>query len=405
MIPRWQEQEVRRAMAARRGVHLTGARQCGKTTLAEYISSGGMRHISLDEQMYLNSAKGDPSSFVERPDGRPLVIDEIQKAPELLDAIKVQLDHNNEKGQYLLTGSSNLRFVKSVKDSLAGRLKTVRLRTLSLGELRGTSGTFLDAAFAQEYPAELPKLDKRGIINLAFKGGYPEAMDLEPHDRRGWFEDYLSDLLVKDIKEVTEIRKITSLRKVAEWLLAYTSKFFDMKDLCTQAQIAKDTADGYLEALKTLYIFDGLEPWAKSDYAKIGKRTKYYAADAGLVANLLGWNEDRTFYDDDANGKLVETWVYHELASLIDKSMEYKMTQYRDSDKREIDFLIERDDGAMLGVEVKAGAVSQEDFKHLKWFATNLAPNRFIGIVLYSGKDVLSFGPDMHAVPLSALGM
>lgn len=355
--------------------------------------------------MFLNSAKGDPSTFVERIDGRPLVIDEIQKAPELLDAIKVQLDHNNEKGQYLLTGSSNLRFVKSVKDSLAGRLKTVRLRTLALGELRGTEGGFLEAAFAQKYPAELPKLDKRDVINLAFKGGYPEAMNLDVRDRRGWFEDYLSDLLVKDIREVTEIRKISALRKVAEWLLAYTAKFFDMKDLCAQAQIAKDTADGYLEALKALYIFDGLEPWSKRDYAKIGKRTKYFAADAGLVANLLGWNEERTYYDDDANGKLVETWVYHELASLIDKSMEYRMTQYRDSDKREIDFIIERDDGATLGIEVKAGNAVQADFKHLKWFSENLASGPFVGVVLYSGKDVLPFGPNMRAVPLSALGI
>ena len=405
MILRWQEQAVRRAMEVRRGVHLTGARQCGKTTLAEYISAGGMKHISLDEQMYLKSAKSDPSSFVERPDGKPLVIDEIQKAPELLDAIKVQLDHNNEKGQFLLTGSSNLRFMKSVKDSLAGRLKTVRLRTLSLGELRGTAGNFLEVAFAQKYPAELPKLDKRGVISLAFKGGYPEAMDLDAHDRRGWFEDYLSDLLVKDIKELTEIRKVSSLRKVAEWLLAYTSRFFDMKDLCLQARIAKETADGYLEALKALYVFDGLEPWAKSDYAKIGKRTKYFAADPGLVANLLGWNEERTFYDDDANGKLVETWVYHELAALIDKSMEYKMTQYRDSDKREIDFVIERDDGATLGIEVKAGGASPEDFRHLKWFSANLASGPFVGVVLHSGKEVLPFGPNMYAVPLTALGM
>ena len=165
------------------------------------------------------------------------------------------------------------------------------------------------------------------------------------------------------------------------------------------------SADGYLEALKALYVFDGLEPWAKSDYAKIGKRTKYFAADPGLVANLLGWNEERTFYDDDANGKLVETWAYHELASLIDKSMEYKMTQYRDSDKREIDFVIERDDGATLGIEVKAGDASQEDFKHLKWFSANLASGPFVGVVLYSGKEVLPFGPNMRAVPLSALGM
>ena len=406
MILRWQEQEIRRALSSRRGVHLTGARQCGKTTLAEYISAGGMRHVSLDKQMYLRSAKEEPESFVERPDGKTLVIDEIQKAPELLDAIKVELDHCNNKGQYLLTGSSNLRFMKSVKDSLAGRLKTVRLRTFSLGEIRGTKGDFIERAFAKDFPSgDEENFGRRAIIEYAFKSGYPEARELEPYDRRGWFEDYLKDLLVKDIKDITEIRKISSLRKVAEWMLAYTSKFFEMNDLCAQAHISKATADNYLDALKSLYVVDELEPWSKSDYAKIGKRSKYYASDPGLVANILGWNEEHAFYDSDMAGKLVETLVYHELSVLIERSQQYTMTQYRDSDKREIDFVSERDDGATLGVEVKAGNASSDDFKHLKWFASHFAVGEFIGIVLYSGKDVLSFGKDMYAVPIAMLGV
>lgn len=402
MIDRWQEKAVRRALLARRAVHLTGARQCGKTTLAEYISAGTMRHVTLDDAMYLKSAQSAPSDFVERVDGKTLVIDEIQKAPELLDAIKMKLDHCNDKGQYLLTGSSNLRFMKSVKDSLAGRMKTVRLRTLSLGELTGGGGTFLEGAFAHEF-CPGTRLDKRAVIHLAFCGGYPEVQEMDPVDRREWFEDYMTDLLVKDIQDVTEIRKIAALRKVVDWLLAYSSKFFDMNDLCSQAQISKPTADGYLGALKSLYLFDGVEPWSKSDYAKIGKREKRFAADPALMANLLGWNEDKVFYDDDANGKLVETWVYHELASLLDRSSGYELTQYRDSDKREVDFLIERDDGAILGVEVKAGKVDSSDFRHLKWFATNMAKGPFTGIVLYSGAEILPFGANLFAVPLSAL--
>lgn len=405
MIKRWQEEAIRRGLKSRRGVHLTGARQCGKTTLAEYISAGTMRHITLDEEMYLRSAKGSPSEFVDRPDGRTLVIDEIQKAPELLNAIKVKLDHCNDKGQYLLTGSSNLRFMKSVRDSLAGRLNTVRLRTLSLGEILGGQGDFLERAFARDFAAET-RLDKRDVIHLAFCGGYPEARELEEIDRKEWFEDYLTDLLVKDIQDVVEIRKIASLRKTMDWLLAYTSKFFELKDLCTQAQISRPTADCYLEALKALYVIDGVEPWSKSDYAKIGKRTKYFAADPALVANVLGWNENRVFFDEDANGKLVETWVYHELASLIDKQADCKLTQYRDSDKREIDFVVERSDGAILGIEVKSGSVGTSDFSHLKWFRDNLAKGApFTGVVLNSGAEVLPFGEGMYAVPLSALGM
>lgn len=405
MIRRWQENLLRQGLADRRGVHLTGARQCGKSTLAEFVADGQMRHLTLDESIYLKAAKDDPMTFVDRRDGRTLVIDEVQKAPEILNAIKVKVDHDNSRGQYLITGSSNLHFVKEVSDSLAGRLGRVRLRTVTLGELKDGAGDFLQRAFDRDFPQTLDKFDKRDVIHCAFCGGYPEPLEFSDRSRKAWYREYLDDLLRKDIRDVTEIRKLDSLRKVAHWLLAYSSKFFEMKDMCAASGIGKETADTYLSALMALYIFDGVPPWSDSDYAKLGKRTKYYAADAGLLANLLGWNEDSAYYDDDVCGKLVETWAYHEVAALVDMWPEYELTQYRDSDKREIDFLVKGADGQLLGIEVKSGTVGAGDFRHLKWFATNLARSRFTGVVLYSGRDVLSFGNDMFAVPLSALAI
>lgn len=405
MIRRWQENLLRQGLADRRGVHLTGARQCGKSTLAEFVADGQMRHLTLDESIYLKAAKDDPMTFVDRRDGRTLVIDEVQKAPELLNAIKVKVDHDNSRGQYLITGSSNLHFVKEVSDSLAGRLGRVRLRTVTLGELKDGAGDFLQRAFDRDFPQTLDKFDKRDVIHCAFCGGYPEPLEFSDRSRKAWYREYLDDLLRKDIRDVTEIRKLDSLRKVAHWLLAYSSKFFEMKDMCAASGIGKETAETYLSALMALYVFDGVPPWSDSDYAKLGKRTKYYAADAGLLANLLGWNEDSAYYDDDVCGKLVETWAYHEVAALVDMWPEYELTQYRDSDKREIDFLVKGADGQLLGIEVKSGTVGEGDFKHLKWFATHLARSRFTGVVLYSGRDVLSFGNDMFAVPLSALAI
>ena len=172
MIRRWQENLLRQGLADRRGVHLTGARQCGKSTLAEFVADGKMRHLTLDESIYLKAAKDDPMTFVDRRDGRTLVIDEVQKAPELLNAIKVKVDHDNSRGQYLITGSSNLHFVKEVSDSLAGRLGRVRLRTMTLGELKGGAGDFLQRAFARDFPQTLDKFDKRDVIHCAFCGGY-----------------------------------------------------------------------------------------------------------------------------------------------------------------------------------------------------------------------------------------
>ena len=202
-----------------------------------------------------------------------------------VNAIKVKVDHDNSRGQYLITGSSNLHFVKEVSDSLAGRLGRVRLRTMTLGELKGGAGDFLQRAFARDFPQTLDKFDKRAVIHCAFCGGYPEPLEFSVRSRKAWYREYLDDLLRKDIRDMTEIRKLDSLRKVAHWLLAYSSKFFEMKDMCAASGIGKETADTYLSALMALYVFDGVSPWSDSDYAKLGKRTKYYAADAGLTAS------------------------------------------------------------------------------------------------------------------------
>lgn len=396
---------LRQGLAVRRGVHLTGARQCGKSTLAEFVAAGQMRHLTLDEAIYLKAAKDDPTTFVDRRDGRTLVIDEVQKAPELLNAIKVKVDHDSSRGQYLITGSSNLHFVKAVSDSLAGRLGRVRLRTMTLGEQNGGVGDFLERAFARDFPGKPFKFDKRDVIHSAFRGGYPEPMEFDARSRVAWYREYLDDLLKKDIRDVTEIRKLDSLRKVSHWLLAYSSKFFELKDMCAASGIGKETANAYLSALQAIYVFDGVPPWADGDYAKLGKRTKYFASDPGLLANLLGWDEESVYYDDDACGKLVKTWAYHELAALVDMHAGYDLTQYRDSDKREIDFLVKGDGGRMLGFEVKSGTVGVQDFKNLKWFAEYFSSHEFTGIVLYSGREVLSFGHGMFAVPLSALAV
>lgn len=391
-------------MTIRRGVNLTGARQTGKTTLASATDFRSARHYTLDEKPIREVAGSDPFGFVKHAAGETIVIDEIQKVPDLLDAIKVVLDKDDSRGQYLLTGSSNLRFAKSVRDSLAGRLGRIRLRTLTLGELNGTSPTFLSNAFRRTFRPEYPDMDKRDIIRVGFAGGYPEPKDFPDQLRREWFRTYLDDILQKDVRDVTEIRKLVTLRQVAMWLLAYSAQFFTMEELAAKTGIAKATAETYLDVLEALYLFDKVPAWTKSDYGLIGKRPKWMATDTGLVANILGWREEETYLDAGRSGKFVETWVYQQLAALADADGGCSISHYRDSKKREIDFIVENDKGGQLGIEVKAGMVSQSDFNHLRWFAQHLAPHSFTGIVLYSGKNTLQFGDGFYAVPLSALG-
>ena len=405
MIRRWIEGEVLSMLKCRRAVNIVGARQCGKTTLAMSLPLASSRHYTLDDGKIAEVAKNDPSGFVERTEGETFIIDEIQKVPELLNCIKINVDRSSERGQYLFTESSNLLFVKAVSDSLAGRVGRIRLRTLSLGEINGERADFLSAAFERRFPPRVPGCDKRAAIGMAARGGYPETIGMDARERRGWFAAYLNDLLMKDVRDVTEIRKLDTLRDIADWLLAHSSKFFETSELAARTGASKATVENYIATLKAMYLFDEVRPWSKSDYGRAGKRSKFLAADSGLVANIPGWTDESIYMDGDKSGKLMETWVYQNLASLAGLDTDYEILHYRDSLKREIDFIVERSDGALLGVEVKSGSsLGAEDFKHLKWFAKNLARGEFTSIVLYAGEETLRFGEGFYAVPLAALG-
>ena len=408
MFKRWQTEKVQHLLSCRRGVNLTGARQVGKSTLTEMLDLPNAKRWSLDDDDICKAAADDANGFVKHAPNETIIIDEIQKVPRLLNSIKMVVDRDNSKGQYLLTGSANLRFAKMVKDSLAGRLGVVRLRQLAFAEMNGCGPDFLDVAFKRGFEGrDFTGLGKRDVLRLAFAGGYPEARELSAADRQDWFKTYLDDLLTKDIQDITEIRKVETLRKVAVSLIAHTAQFIAVNELSAKAELAKATLQNYIAALKALYLFDAVPAWAKSDYELIGKREKFFATDSALVANILRWDEDSAYIDEKQNGKLVETWVYNQLSAIAETSLDYSISHYRDSCKREIDFIVERSDEAMLGIEVKAGStLGKDDFKHLKWFSANLAKGKpFTGIVLYSGDHTLRFGEGFYAVPLAALGV
>jgi hypothetical protein len=402
-IPRWLEPLVAESLAVRRVVYLSGARQSGKTTLARRLPLSGAERKSLDEALVLESAKADPAGFVARSSDGPMVVDEIQKAKELLPAIKLAVDADRAPGQYLLTGSSDLRFAVAVRDSLAGRMQTIRLRTLAEAELRSRPPAFLHAAFRGEFPQPALKAGKADLVHAAFRGGYPEPLGFPDRQRRDWYRGYVDDLLLKDVRDVTEIRRLDALRRVVDFLAARTGKFFSEDELGTVCGLSRPVAQNYLGALEALFLFERVPAWTKTDYAKAGKRPKWYASDPGLPPNLLGWREAEARDDPDRSGKLLETWVHHELAVRADLGG-WTLHHYRDAEKREIDFLVEDGEGALLGVEVKAGSVVRpDDFRHLSWFRDRLAPGPFTGIVLHTGPSTARFGNALFAVPMAAL--
>lgn len=406
--PRWQKNMIADAMKTRRVLLLGGARQCGKTTLAKQLVSDTTEYRTLDDLAAREVARIDPTGFVKHGKGKKtMIIDEVQRAPELLSAIKLAVDEDTRPGQFLLTGSANIRSLPGVKESLAGRIRRLRLRPLTQGEILQTEADFLERAFNSHFlNSEKVKFDRDAILEMSFRGGYPEATILSGRERRRWHTDYVNALIERDLEDIAHIQRQDAMRQLIEVLAAWSGKFMDVSAIGASLSIRRPTLESYINALEALYIVERVGPWTKTDYDRAGKQPKLFMTDCGLMASVLRWKKEQVALDSDRAGKLIETFVFNEISAQIDASdAEYKLFHYRDREKREIDFLVEREDGALLGIEVKAGsAINKSHFKHLQWFKENICrKTSFIGIVLYSGEHIGVFGENLWAVPFSVL--
>ena len=404
---RWQVENARKALKNRRAASISGARQTGKTTITRQIIKDGIFR-SLDNSAMLRAAMDDPNEFVKIPSSETtMVIDEIQKVPALMPEIKLAVDKNNRPGQYLLTGSVNIQTMAGIDDSLAGRIKHIRLRPLAIGEILGNKPEFLQRAFAGEFPIQIKGYNKDTIFDLAFRGGYPEAVRIpDPKERREWHRDYTDSLIKKDLNDIENIRRIDAIRDLVKILAAWSGKYMDKSKITSSLEITRPTFDVYSNALESLFLFERVIPWIRTDYELVGKKAKLYMTDTGIMTSLLNWKREDVALNPDRSGKLMETFVFMELSAQVDLDSDYSLYQYRDAKKREIDFLVEKENEGLRGFEVKAGnSVSKEDFAAQIWFRDNITKGEipFKGFVLYSGEDTLSFGDGMTAVPIAAL--
>lgn len=405
LYPRWQKKIIEQSILTRRILILGGPRQCGKTTLARTMQSTDTEYLTLDDLTLREAAENDPHGFVKIR-GKTLIIDEVQRVPVLFPAIKKVVDEDTRMGQYLLTGSANIQSLPSIQESLAGRVKKIRLRPLSRGELQFNQPGFLTTAFSGEFETGHVHYDREEILEMAIRGGFPEALALPLKESKSWHLDYIQALLDRDLRDIARIQRIEAMRDLVNVVAAWSSKYMDVSSIGSGLSIRRPTLETYLNALEALYLVERVKPWTKTDYERVGRQVKLFMTDCGLMSSILGWQMDKVRLDPDRSGKLVETFIFNELASLVDAyPSEYQLYHYRDREKREIDFIIERDDGALLGIEIKSGSsITKKQFKHLTWFQDRLAENSpFTGIVLYSGEKVVSFGPNLWGVPFGAL--
>lgn len=404
---------ARESMTAFRVVVLHGARQVGKTTLAQilagHIDAG---YITLDRNEDREVAVADPQTFIDAL-GTPQVIDEVQRAGEpLVLAIKQVVDADRRPGRYLLTGSTNFLTVPSIAETLAGRADIVALWPLSMGELTQGRDDFVDRAFSD--PARL--LDHVGrprtrpeYFDLLCAGGYPEVQNLGSRLRQRWFARYVQTVIQREIEVAADIRRADALRELVRFFAATTAQELVLSKAAERLGLDRSTIGTYEPWLETVFLVHRIPAWSRNLTAKVIKRPKIYLADTGIAAALLG--KDSTALQrptDPAAGPLFETFVANELSKQLTWSdTSARLFHFRDAGGAEVDLVLESDDGRVIGIEVKATSTPRgDDFRGLRLLRDRLtqAGTEFVaGIVLHIGERRLPFGDKLYALPTSDL--
>lgn len=404
MYSRHIQSRIAEAMEDTPVVLLAGPRQAGKTTLVRNMLGTGVRYLTLDDELTLMSAKEDPVGMIRSLDRA--VIDEIQRAPSLLLAIKKSVDEDRRPGRFLLTGSANLMALPTVADSLAGRMETLLLLPLSQSEIEAQATNWLDSVFAGRIPQQGSHAIGADLINRVLRGGYPEAVSRStPRRQMVWARQYIDALIQRDVRDITAIEKLDQLPRFLRALAQTAGQMCNYTQLGGQVGLDGKTAAKYIGVFEQMYLLRRVDVWARNRLNRVVKTAKLQFIDSGLLAMLLELTAKEVERDRTRFGNVLESFVYGELLKNTTTSEgDYSLMYYRDADQVEVDIVIENAAGQLVGVEVKASAtVRESDLRGLRKLA-GLAGDQFkLGVLLYDGDETLPLGDNIWAAPISTL--
>ncbi len=408
-IPRHLAPRIREALQDTRVVLVNGPRQCGKTTLVRQLAEG-MSYLTLDDPAVLDLAQQDPVGLVRQLDRA--VIDEVQRAPRLMLALKMSVDDDRRPGRFLLTGSANVLALPQIADSLAGRMEVHTLLPLSQAELQRRPNDFLQRAQAQDWPKARPSramptaASPTNMVERALAGGYPEMRQRATGPRRQtWARDYIRTLVERDVRDIAQIEHLRQMPRLLEVLASQCGQLLNAAQTGNQLSLNTRTLEKYITILERLFLLQRLPAWSRHEANRLVKTPKLHFLDAGLQAALTRLTPELLLTQRTRWGATLETWVYGELRKAIALSPDsWYLSHYRDKDQVEVDFVLEDSLRQIIGVEVKAAAtVLPQDFKGLKRLQAQAGDSFITGILLYDGAHALPFGERLWAVPLSAL--
>ena len=430
-VARHAEARVREALADTRIVAIVGPRQSGKTTLARHVAAAeGRTFITLDDDQYRRFAESDPIGFMRGH--RSLVIDEIQRAPGLILALKQAVDEDSraadpraadpragdprardpqaadpQPGRFLITASVDLFRGSISPDSLAGRVETVELLPFSQAEIAGAGPPrFLERAFAGDFPALAITGATDDLIDRVLAGGYAPALSRpSPVRRAAWLRAYARSLVERDVSDIATVDKHDEMTRLIEHAAVSAGQLLNMSSLGSHLGVDSKTVDRWLVLLEHMFVVRRIRAWHRSELGRLVKTPKLQFLDSGLLAALR-----RMGHKDIASHRqnlrpLLVCFVHAEIAKAAALCEEpTAIAHYRDKDKIEVGMVLERAGGATVGIEVEAGATARPDqFRGLVRLRDAVGYRFVCGILLHDGERVQRAGPGMFAMPVKML--
>lgn len=387
-----------------KAVLVTGARQVGKTTMLKHLSDE-RTYVSLDDTDVLLLAKQDPKLFFMRYKP-PIIIDEVQKAPELFPYIKILCDESEENGLFWLTGSEQFSMMKNVTESLAGRIGIMTLYPLSMAEITGVSfDTPIDFSIESlvEREKQAKNYDLDSVFDIIWKGGMPQVQNADSEERSIYFSSYINTYLMRDVTAVGGITDELRFVKFLTACAAFTAGQLNLNNLAMIAEISQPTAKSWLSLLERLHIVYLLAPYSNNKLKRLAKTPKLYFWDTGLCSYLAKWLSKDTLLNGNAAGQYFENFAVTELIKDLDyHSVNYDISYFRDSNSKEIDVFLEYEN-KIHPLEIKLS--SSPDRREVKKYAvldTNSIPRGKGGIICMI-PSVLPIDQDNSYIPVNVL--
>jgi predicted AAA+ superfamily ATPase len=405
IVPRHASAAVAEALADTRVVLVNGARQVGKSTLVSQLArERDARWFTFDRPEVAQAALRDPASFVRAADH--MVIDEVQRVPTILLAIKEVVDQGYVPGRFLLTGSARLLGLRSVPDTLPGRMETIELWPLSQGEIDSEPDGFVAAAFRDGAALRISSdLSRDDYIARLVRGGFPGAVARDGRRRARFLESYVADLLNRDVLQVSAIEHADKMRALVTLLAGRNGQIVSLTNLSDGLGVSKQTVERYIGILREVFLVKLLPAFSRGSTARAIRSPKVIFVDSGIAAVMAGQDEAGLRKITSVLGGLLEGFVAAEIARQLtwaDRAID--LYHYRTRDGVEVDLVLQSRSGQVVAIEVKSStSVGAHDFRGIRHLRDRLGDDLVVGVVLYLGGTTLSFGDRLLAMPVSAL--